>query len=335
MHASGAGSSKMELGYWDDVPDPGGAWEVRWLGWRFRTLGHELSRTVELLVAAQRRSFAKEHERTTDPVTTDTDLAPTPTPPVQRDGRDAATWLQAELERLQGTHRDDAEARSLAQVVLDRHAIEAERLGHAELRLRLEDAALRVIDPDGFREVSGRIEAERRQLEAQAIGREAQIRRALDVRGVPIVGICHRVKNAAGIWKKMHTKHLAFEQVHDLVALRIVVPTETDCYHALGVVHDLAAPIVGRFKDYIVQPKSNGYRGLHTSVRGPEGAVFEVQIRSVAMHRHADQGPAGYAAYKDATRIPVSPGRVAWWRRLLVRFGASPTLSKRDEHGLR
>jgi GTP pyrophosphokinase len=96
--------------------------------------------------------------------------------------------------------------------------------------------------------------------------------------------------------------------VHDLVALRIVVPTESDCYHGLGAVHQLFAPIVGRFKDYVVRPKSNGYRSLHSSVRDAEGAIFEVQIRSIAMHRHAEQGCAAHVAYKHATRIPADPG---------------------------
>jgi GTP pyrophosphokinase len=135
-------------------------------------------------------------------------------------------------------------------------------------------------------------------------------------RNVPIVEIRHRVKHPAGLWKKMRQKNLTFDQVHDLVALRIVVPTEADCYHALGVVHDLYAPIVGRFKDYIVQPKSNGYRSLHASVRDAHRAVFEVQIRSLAMHRHAERGPATHADYKDATRIPADPGRRAPWKRL-------------------
>ena len=191
--------------------------------------------------------------------------------------------------------------------------------------ISLGNAALRVLDPDGFLNISGRIEAERPRLEALARTRGAQIHGALIARGVSVVEIRHRVKHPAGIWKKMHHKHLEFEQVHDLVALRIVVPTETDCYYALGAVHDLNVPVVGRFKDYIVLPKPNGYRGLHTSVRDTEGSVFEVQIRSIAMNVHAEQGPAAHADYKDATWIPVSPGRVAPWKRLLKLFGASPS----------
>lgn len=327
------GVHKMELGYWDDMPDPGGAWELRWLGWRFRSLGHELSRTVELLVAAQRRAYAMERDTHADTEATDTGLPRVAVSPVHYDSGDAIPWLRAQLERLRGTEAGDATTRSLAQVILDHYATEAERLGQTALRMGLEDAALRVLDPERFLNISGRIEADRPRLEALAQARAAQIHRALAVQGVPIVEMCHRVKHPAGIWKKMHQKHLTFEQVHDLVALRIVVPTETDCYHALGVVHDLNAPIVGRFKDYIVQPKSNGYRGLHTSVRDPAGAVFEVQVRSIAMHRHAEQGSAAYADYKHATRVPVSAGRAAPWKRLLALFGGGPPHGKRERDG--
>ena len=311
------GVRKMEMGYWDELPDPGGAWEVRWLGWRFRTLGEELSRTVEHLVAAQRRAYATD---------LDPDRAPQAIPggaSLFRDSLDhpdaAATVrrLNARLERLRLARPDDPGRLPLAQSTWNHYAAQAERLGQPELRVSLEDAALRVLDPDAFADISMRIQAERPRLEKLARARGDQIRRALVARGVPVVEIRHRVKHPAGIWKKMRQKNLTFDQVHDLVALRIVVPTETDCYRALGEVHDLYAPIVGRFKDYVVRPKSNGYRGLHASVRDAERAVFEVQIRSIAMHRHAEQGPAAHADYKDATRTPAEPARRAPWQRLL------------------
>lgn len=203
----------------------------------------------------------------------------------------------------------------LAQSTWDQYAPQAEKLGQPQLRVSLEDAALRVLDPDAFGDISVKIEAERSRLEELARARGDQIRRAMAARSVPVVEIRHRVKHPAGIWKKMRQKNLTFDQVHDLVALRIVVPTEADCYHAFGVIHDLYAPIVGRFKDYVVRPKSNGYRSLHASVRDAERAVFEVQIRSIAMHRHAEHGPAAHADYKDATRIPADPARRAPWKR--------------------
>jgi GTP pyrophosphokinase len=227
-----------------------------------------------------------------------------------------ALRLHARLERLRRASPDDPEDFMLAQSTWDQYAPQAETLGQPQLRISLEDAAMRVLDPDAFGDISSRIETERPRLEKLAHARGDQIRRAMTARSVPVVEIRHRVKHPAGIWKKMRQKNLTFDQVHDLVALRIVVPTEADCYHALGVVHDLYAPIIGRFKDYVVRPKSNGYRSLHSSVRDAEGAIFEVQIRSIAMHRHAEQGGAAHAEYKHATRIPADPERRAAWKRL-------------------
>lgn len=327
------GVRKMERGYWDDMPDPGGAWEVRWLGWRFRALGQELNRTVEHLVAAQRRAYAVDQDAHSESDATTTETQPAIVSPVHPDPDEAIRRLQAQLECLRRTNPGDAATQLLAQITWDHHTAEAERLGQPELRMSLEDAALRVLDPDGYLDISGRFEAERPRLDALARARGTQIHHALTAWGVPIAEVCHRVKHQAGIWKKMRHKNLAFEQVYDLVALRIVVPTEADCYHALGVVHDLHAPVVGRFKDYIVGPKPNGYRGLHTCVRDPEGAIFEIQIRSIAMHRHAEQGPATHADYKDATWIPANPGHVALWKRLLGQSGGSPSRSTGDRDG--
>ncbi len=311
------GVRKMELGYWDDMPDPGGAWEIRWLGWRFRTLGEELRRTVEHLVAAQRRAYAVDHHPDSGSETLTRETPPLQSPPDRLDAAATTVRLHARLELLRRANPGDSGSHTLAQLTWDRDANEAERLGQPDLRMSLEDAALRVLNPDVFLDISARKDGERPRLEALARARGEQIHRALSARNIPVVEIRHRIKHPAGIWKKMLDKNLAFDQVHDLVALRIIVPTEADCYHALGVIHDLYAPIVGRFKDYVARPKSNGYRSLHTSVGDTDGAVFEVQIRSVAMHRHAEQGPAAHADYKDATRVPAKPPRVAPWKRLL------------------
>lgn len=311
------GIRKMELGYWADMPDPGGAWELRWLGWRFRTLGHELNSTVEHLVAAQKRAYAAgwgaqaEHQ----PSTSD---GPGQTASLTRnDAREALKRLHARLESLRRANPRDAEARMLAQITWHCDAPQAERLGQPGLRMALEDAALRVLEPDECGDIEQRIEAQRPRLNALVEARSADIHGALGARGVPVLEISHRIKHTAGIWKKMREKELALDQVHDLVALRIVVPTEVDCYHALGVVHDMHAPLVGRFKDYIAQPKPNGYRSLHTSVRSPDGSVFEVQIRSIAMHQLAEHGQASHAGYKEARWIPANPGRGGGWKRLL------------------
>lgn len=313
------GIRKMERGYWDDMPDPGGAREIRWLGWRFRMLGQELNHTVEHLVAAQRRAYAK-HRNAQPYVVEDTGGNPQGSTLAPRRGAAVTLrYLESQLELLRSARPDAPDTRTLARLMLERHAAEAESLGDLGLRMLIEDAVARVLDPAGFSHISQRIEAESARLEALVRARAEHLRRALAMRQVPVVEIQHRIKHPAGIWKKMREKGLAFAQVHDLVGLRIITPTEADCYQALGTVHDLYKPIVGRFKDYIARPKPNGYRSLHLSVCDPDGAIFEVQIRSVAMHRHAEQGSAAHAEYKAAVPVDGSPANP--WQRLLAAFG--------------
>jgi GTP pyrophosphokinase len=103
-----------------------------------------------------------------------------------------------------------------------------------------------------------------------------------------------------------------------LLALRIIVPTGPDCYRALGVVHDLYPPLVGRFKDYIATPKPNGYRSLHCSVRDANASVFEVQIRSAAMHRHAELGSASHVIYRAASQLETEKSQRISWRRVVA-----------------
>lgn len=318
-----SGIRKMELGYWDDMPDPGGAWEIRWLGWRFHSLGQELNRTVEHLVAAQRRAYAMDQCAPDEPVAPSEATSEEPAAIVesQQPEEAAVAQLRARLERLRHADPNDAADRMLAQSTWDHGAADSERLGRPDLAAELEDAALRVLDPDGFLAISTRIDGARPILESLARAKVKQMRQALNERGVRVNEIQWRVKHPAGTWRKMRLKSLLFEQVHDLLALRIIVPAEADCYHALGVVHDLYAPIVGRFKDYVVAPKPNGYRGLHCSVRDADGSVFEIQVRSVAMHRQAETGSAAHADYRVETRIrSTSPGMSSWSRILGPRW---------------
>jgi len=302
-----AGVRKMELGYWDDMPDPGGAWEIRWLGWRFRALGNELGRTVAHLIAAQRRAYAEAAGAHAQGAAREAAASPPGPRMPEHDAGEAIGALQVLLCRLQDPAVAQEESRTLARLTWEGLAMRAERMGRPDLRVGLEDAALQVLDPDGFDEIAGQLGARRPGIEATARARTGQIRQALAASGVPVLHIGYRVKHVAGVWNKMREKSLSFDQVHDLLALRIVVPTESDCYHALGVAHDLFQPVIGRFKDYIAGPKANGYRGLHTCVCNPEGPVFEIQIRSAAMHQFAEEGAAAHANYKDGTRVPA-PG---------------------------
>ncbi|MCM2311732.1 MAG: hypothetical protein NDI84_10025, partial [Steroidobacteraceae bacterium] len=308
------GIRKMELGYWDDMPDPGGARELRWLGWRFRALAQELSRTVEHLVAAQRLAIDAVPDAPADPELDAWDMHATNSAGPGQDDTQEVTRLLTELEQLQAADPRDPHVIERATSMWTRSAPRAEQLGQVQLRMDIEDAALRIMEPDEFVSLARLVDTERPRMEATAIEKAAQLRVALAARHVPVVEINHRIKHTAGIWKKMRQKSLSLEQMHDLVALRILTPTQADCYVALGVVHRLYSPIVSRFKDYIARPKPNGYRSLHLSVRDPTGLVFEVQIRSIAMHRHAERGGASHLDYKEAARETVIESTI--WHRL-------------------
>lgn len=292
------GVRKMELGYWDDVPDPGGAWEIRWLAWRFRTLGAELRLTVTRLMGAQRRAYAADAEKRARADAVEESRADESGQPSCGGVHDVLQSLQARLRQLLAADAADPQARGLAELTWLRDAQEAERIGSPELRIRLEDAALRILQPAAFRDIDRHLGARRLVLASAGLELSKALESALAGRDVPCLFVQHRIKHVAGVWRKMQDKKLSLDQVHDLLALRVVVPTVSDCYHALGVVHDLHAPLVDRFKDYIAHPKSNGYQGLHTSVQDSRGFVFEVQIRSSAMHRMAEYGQASHSAYK-------------------------------------
>lgn len=299
------GIRKMELGYWDDVADPGGAWELRWLAWRFRTIGGELRLATGNLMAAQRRAYAAEAGAQADACAT-IKLPATAAATRPDDVLDQLlNFLQARLACLRTADPRDAETRRLAELTWHRDAQQAERIGFAELRICLEDAALRVLQPEAFSNIEREVKDRRLILARIGVEISNSLEKALAARGVPFLSITHRIKHVAGVWKKMREKDLSLDQVHDLLAMRIVVPTVSDCYHALGVVHDLREPRVDRFKDYIAQPKPNGYQGLHTTVQGPDGFVFEVQIRSLAMHQLAEHGDASHSEYKAANSVAV------------------------------
>jgi len=293
---------KMQMGYWRDHADPGGAWELRWLGSRFRAFGHDLDSNVNHLVAAQWKAFARASEAqrgafaspdTSSALNARPDRMPAATP----------TRFEQAADRLRRGSAADPSIRPLAQLAWDHLATQAEELGMPALRCELEDAALRIVDPAGWRDVASRVEAQRPRLEDVALARARRLRDALLSHGIACVAIERRVKHSAGVWRKMQHKGLQLREVHDLVAVRIVVATESDCYFALRAVQEVYLPIVGRFKDYIAAPKPNGYRSLHLSVCDAEGDVFEVQIRSLAMHRHAEHGAAAHARYKEESVV--------------------------------
>ena len=187
----------------------------------------------------------------------------------------------------------------LAKESLQVFAPLANRLGIWEIKWELEDLSFRFLEPDTYKQVAKLLDEKRTEREHSVEALRNQLAQDLAAQGVQ-AKVQGRPKHIYSIVKKMRGKSLGFEQVYDIRALRIVVPTVPDCYTALAWVHEHFAPITDEFDDYIARPKPNGYQSLHTVVRDASGKPIEVQLRTQAMHDHAEHGVAAHWAYKEA-----------------------------------
>ena len=175
----------------------------------------------------------------------------------------------------------------------------ANRLGIWEVKWEIEDLSFRFMEPDTYRQVAQWLDQKRAQREAAVETVRQNLERDLRSQGLD-AQVQGRPKHIYSIVKKMRGKSLGFEQVFDIRALRVIVPTVDDCYAALSWVHSQFVPLTEEFDDYIAKPKGNGYQSLHTVVRDAIGQPIEVQIRTQAMHQHSEHGVAAHWAYKEA-----------------------------------
>src|SRR5918997_6862450 len=193
--------------------------------------------------------------------------------------------------------------RRIAQETIDIYAPIAHRLGMGKLRSELEDLAFQHLHPEDYRELTAQLEKRRPVNEAFLKEITASIEEKMHEAEVPYVRIEGRVKRLYSIWKKLRRQKIDLDQVYDLVAARVITPNEVRyCYAALGVIHNNWRPVPGRIKDWIASPRDNLYQSLHTSVIGPKGQPFEVQIRTEEMHRTAEEGVAAHWKYKEGSR---------------------------------
>jgi GTP pyrophosphokinase len=197
----------------------------------------------------------------------------------------------------------------------------ANRLGVWQIKWELEDLALRAAEPDAYMRIASAL-AERRDERQGYIARVLEILRAeLDAAGIH-AEVSGRPKHIYSIWRKMQRKGVDIDQIFDLRAVRILVDDIPACYSALGVVHGRWRHIPSEFDDYIATPKGNQYQSLHTAVVGPEDKPLEVQIRTYAMHEHAEYGVAAHWAYKEAKgHDPDYQRRIVWMRNWLEHAG--------------
>ena len=189
-------------------------------------------------------------------------------------------------------------AERIARETIELYAPLAHRFGIGSIKWELEDLSLKVLDPEFYRSLEERINLkydEREDVIEEAV---APLRSKLEEYGKTF-RIFGRPKHFYSVYHKIHKRNKSFEEILDLFAVRIIVPTVSDCYFALGVVHNIYTPITDRFSDYIASPKSNGYQSLHTKVVGPRGRTLEVQIRTEEMNRVAEYGLAAHWLYKE------------------------------------
>ena len=211
--------------------------------------------------------------------------------------------------------------REKARETMDIYAPIAMRLGISKIKVELDDLALKFLKPDVYYDLVEKV-ALRKSVREEFVGnivhevelhmQEANIKAQVD----------GRVKHFFSIYKKMVNQNKTIDQIYDLFAVRIIVDSVKDCYGALGVIHEMYKPVPGRFKDYIAMPKANMYQSLHTTLIGPNGQPFEIQIRTFEMHKTAEYGIAAHWKYKESSDGKVSSGnreeeKLNWLRQIL------------------
>ena len=209
--------------------------------------------------------------------------------------------------------------RRIAQETMDLYAPLAHRFGMAKLRWELEDLSFKHLEAEGYKSLARLVAAKRAEREGLIAQMRDPIERVLRDAGLVHAEVTGRPKHLWSIFKKMKQREKPYEEIYDLMAIRVLVNTVPECYHALGLIHEGWTPLQERIKDYIAQPKSNGYQSLHTTIFGPGKQLFEIQIRTRDMHRTAEFGIAAHWLYKETakTRDELDE-KLGWFREILA-----------------
>ncbi len=205
----------------------------------------------------------------------------------------------------------------IARETIEIYAPIAHRLGMGKVRVELEDLAFQYLDPVQYEEIVKAIDSQRSANEEFLAEIQQTVTEELKAEGIP-ARVEGRVKRAYSVYQKLKRQKITIDQVYDLLALRIITDSVKNCYGALGVIHNKWHPVPGRIKDFIAIPRPNLYQSLHTSVLGPHGHPFEVQIRTEEMHRISEEGIAAHWKYKEGRTGPAEDDqRIAWLRHLV------------------
>ncbi|MEK6814939.1 MAG: bifunctional (p)ppGpp synthetase/guanosine-3',5'-bis(diphosphate) 3'-pyrophosphohydrolase [Nitrospirota bacterium] len=216
-------------------------------------------------------------------------------------------------------HLPPERRRAIAQETLDIYAPLANRLGIGRIKWELEDLAFQHLEPDAYWDLVQKISKRREEREGYIQDLTEIVRKRLSEFGFQ-GDVSGRPKHLYSIYQKMKSQGIPFEQVYDLIALRILTDSKVNCYAILGMVHSVWTPVPGRFKDYIGVPKSNLYQSLHTTVIGPGGERVEFQIRTEEMHRLAEEGIAAHWRYKERGSIEAAAEEKFNWLRQMVEW---------------
>ncbi len=208
-----------------------------------------------------------------------------------------------------------------ARETMEIYAPIAQRLGISKIKIELDDLSLKYLQPDVYKDLTEKISSKKSERQAFIEDIVNEVRTHIEEAGIE-AKVDGRIKHFFSIYKKMVNQNKTLEQIYDLFAVRIIVDSLKDCYAALGVIHEMYKPIPGRFKDYIAMPKPNMYQSLHTTLIGPKGAPFEIQIRTYDMHRTAEFGIAAHWKYKEGQdgkggTANAEEEKLTWLRQVL------------------
>jgi GTP pyrophosphokinase len=237
---------------------------------------------------------------------------------ISRDARVIMVKLADRLHNMRTLeHLPDHRRHSIALETREIYAPLAHRFGMAGIKSELEDLAFKFLEPSEYEALAGQVQAKRTERQEMIQRLRMPLTEALEAAGVRDVDVTGRPKHLWSIYKKMRLRHRPFEEIYDLMAIRVLVKSVPDCYHVLGIIHHHWTPLQERIKDYIASPKSNGYQSLHTTIFGPGGQLYEIQIRTREMHRTAEFGIAAHWVYKERRDRDELDSRFEWFRQLL------------------
>ncbi|HUL50684.1 MAG TPA: bifunctional (p)ppGpp synthetase/guanosine-3',5'-bis(diphosphate) 3'-pyrophosphohydrolase [Gemmatimonadales bacterium] len=218
-------------------------------------------------------------------------------------------------------HLEPEKQRRIALETREIYAPLAHRFGMAGVKAELEDLAFKFLEPDDYRQLSRQVRAKKAERERTIDRLQVPLVEELTRAGLEGFEVTGRPKNLWSIYKKMRKRGKPFDEIYDLLAVRVLVNSIPECYHVLGIIHHRWTPLQERIKDYIASPKSNGYQSLHTTIFGPQGQLYEIQIRTREMHRTAEYGIAAHWLYHEQRGRRGGPDELdrhlAWFRQLI------------------